>query len=88
MIQITENEILDALRAAVRTAKPDDRGAMRIEDICRATGWGTKFTHRQVREQIAAGMIEVVRIDHQSIDGRVVRVPAYRFKGKPRKRAA
>jgi hypothetical protein len=84
-IDITEAEILEALRASLGKEDLGPKDAFTRGEIAAAMGWGlTKTSHRLVALK-AKGQLEVVRVKRQGLDDRPASVAAYRFI-RPKKR--
>lgn len=77
---MTENELIEALRSAMAggDAGPDD--AHTVMEMCELTGHGQMFIRKHLKLLLNSGRAEMVRVNRQSIDGRIQRLPAYRIK--------
>ena len=78
---VTDEFILDELLAALEAAQRGEDGyddAVRVETLCQRTGWSQTRVRARLRELLAAGNIECVRIPYRNISGNLSRVPAYR----------
>lgn len=78
---MTDEFILDELLAALEAAQRGEGGyddAVRVEVLCQRTGWSQTRVRARLRELLAAGNIECVRIPYRNISGNLSRVPAYR----------
>jgi hypothetical protein len=85
-MKITTNEILDALQAAAASAPPSDHGARTLTEIRNETGWGEDQAKQRLKELKTGGLLEVVKVQRESLDGRRVMVPAYRLTPKKKGR--
>lgn len=81
VISVTESELIEALRQA-SAAAPDPDGAVVTQDIVRAMGKGERFVRTILRDLIAQGVVEMVKVRRPAIDGRVIPQPAYRVKAR------
>lgn len=80
-IRITENELVDALLAAIRPEDTsDERGAMTVKELADATGRADLFVRRNIKALLGAGKMEVVKVRRPAIDGSLRVLPAYRLK--------
>lgn len=77
MTNITQAEILDAIRDAVQTADVPDAFTMR--ELQDATGWGEKQARAKMRVAKLAGRVDVVRVERENLQGRMMPVLAYRL---------
>lgn len=78
-MKLTENEILDALRvAATQISNPDD--AYSIVELATASGWAEHRVRRHLVTLKAQGQLDIVTVWRESLNGRMQRVTAYRFK--------
>lgn len=79
--QLTEDELLTALRLALNEADHDNsQGAMRTREIARALDISRYKAIDMIKVLIEAGTLEMVKIKHRDITGRVTHQPAYRLK--------
>lgn len=82
-VELSESEIIEALRNARRNKEPDPPGAFVPSEMAKKTGQAP----RTIREQIAAlrerGMIETVKVHREGSDGRQIQVNAYRILKEP-----
>lgn len=82
MMQLSENELLSALREAVKVTK-DTSGFCTREELQDALGWGKSATKDRLRQLHKAGRLEVGFRVAADITGRPNRVPTYKItKGK------
>lgn len=82
-VEITEAEILEALRESFGDSGPAD--AFTRAEIAEAMGWGVDRTSSQLTRIKRRGQLEVVKVQRETLDCRMVTVPGYRFlkaKGK------
>lgn len=85
MMKLTENELLSALREAVKVTKDakDTSGFCTREELQDALGWGRSVTRERLRKLHKAGRLEVGFRMVTDITGRPARVPTYKItKGK------
>ncbi len=76
-MDISSNEILDALRAA--NVSENAEGAYTAGEIADAINSCRARTCRLLNKLKGQGQIEVVRVNRVALDGRPSSVPAYRF---------
>lgn len=81
-VNITEAEILDALRAALEEVAKGPDDALTTGDLVEATGWGEDRVRRMLRRMLRDGDAECVRVRRMAMDTRMAVVPAYRLKAK------
>lgn len=81
MIAMTENELLDAIRAAQSvSALPDDPpGAFRVCEVAEALGWSVKRVQAALRQMQRAGRLEQCQVWRMDLAGRRMPIPAYRI---------
>jgi len=79
-IQITEDELVAAVLASYVDAG-DDRGMTTVE-LIEQTGKSSKWIYIQLRRLRSAGRLELARRQLETIDGRLVTVPAYVLKSE------
>jgi DNA-binding Lrp family transcriptional regulator len=90
-VKVSESELLEALKSAVSGHEnPDD--AHTVVEIAAAMGASRPLTCERLLRLKKAGLIEVVRVERERLDGGRSIVPAYRFLNRKRtkkgKRAA
>lgn len=85
-VDISEAEILDALRATLGNADLGPRDAFTRGEIGAAMGWGLPRTSSHLIALKHQGLVEVVKVKREAVDGRHCMVPGYRF--LKRKKAA
>ncbi len=80
-IQVTETELLDALRQALPSGanKVRPNGAFTRDELMGLTGWGHTRVSGNLKRLKVAGRLEVVMIPGERVDGRQCQTPAYRF---------
>ena len=73
------NELRDALAARTPT---DDRpeGALRVVELCKELGWSDHRVRDHIRDMLETGDAERVTIRIEGLDGRRMKVTAYRLK--------
>lgn len=84
-ITISESELIDALRAATGNGESGPADAFTLKEIKAATGWGDRRVLAHLYLLKAQGMLQIVTVNRERLDGRVGGVPGYRFLKKPRK---
>jgi predicted transcriptional regulator len=75
-IAITQNEVIEALAAAVRAATGD---GMTVSEMVEATGWPRSKVLKALKTLRAQGMLRTQEVWRESIDGRTRPVPGYRI---------
>lgn len=83
MSDLTASEVdalLDALRARA-SASPDDGGALTVMEIAREMKVHPDVARERVKELLADGRMECVRVKRQRMDLVWQMTPAYRLKG-------
>lgn len=80
---ITENDLLDAIRAALAT--PTEAGdGFTGPELAEAAGKSTTTVRQALKRLLASGTAEVVQLRRMKINGQAATVPGYRLKnGKP-----
>lgn len=76
-IDVTESELLEALRAAVAT--PDRGDGMTTPELAQALGWSEQRVRDALRRLRAQGAIQPVRVPRETLAGVVQLVPGYRL---------
>lgn len=76
-VDVTEADLLAALRDAATPHDPDD--ARTVMELADAMGMTEKRARAQVAALIRAGRVECVRVTRTAMDGRAAKVPAYRL---------
>ena len=79
-IDVTENELLEALRAAVAT--PDRGDGLTTPELARALGWSEHRVRAALRRLRAQGAIQPVRVPRETLSGVTQLVPGYRLAQK------
>jgi len=78
---MTEDQLLEALRAAQVTQDDDDRqGARTSEELQDTLGWTKDRVLDALRRLSKANRLEVRKVPKVDIAGRTLRVPAYRLR--------
>lgn len=80
MDPITQNEILDALRAALAPAGALGDGATVVE-LCKTTRRSSLAVRKALRAMLEAGTAEVVKVLRPRMDLVVTPVTGYKLKG-------
>ncbi len=78
-IEVTESELLDALRQALPSGAMKPSDAFSRDDLMALTGWGHARVSLNLKRIKAAGRLEVVMVAGERLDGRRCQTPAYRF---------
>ena len=76
---ITEAELLAEIRAALDDPGPDD--AYTTREIADLLGCSVEKARDRIRPLVRAGRIGVVKVPRPALDGRDIRVSAYRLLG-------
>lgn len=76
---ITENEIFEAIRAAMSSASRPE-GAVTVAELAASTGRHAMHIRKAVGALVASGAAEPVRVPQTYMDGRRGFVPGYRLK--------
>ena len=79
-IDMTESELLEALRAAVAT--PDRGDGLTTPELAQALGWSEQRVRDALRRLRAQGAIQPVRVPRETLAGVVQLVPGYRLAQK------
>lgn len=77
---MTENDLLEALRDALKAPTERPEGAHTVREIRAITGQAAETVCDALRRMIESGAVECVQVPQMRIDGRKTRVPAYRVK--------
>lgn len=86
-IEVTESELIAALRAAFDAPGEDD-GSLTIRELAAATGWGAAKAREHLRRLIQDGAAEPVRSPRTNLAGQRQPVVAYRLTRKAQLKAA
>lgn len=73
----TQDDILEALRAACAAAPQDDGPGLSAGEIRQAMGWSKPRFTRELLRLKAAGRLRVRRTARESLDGALRSVPVY-----------
>lgn len=76
---ISEKELLDAL-AASRGPTADPRGAFVVSELATSSGIPDRTIRGRLARLKKLGLVEVLRVTREGIDGRQTPVPAYRLR--------
>jgi Fic family protein len=79
-LDITENELIQALAEAVLHIDEDRDGFLTAREMIRALGWAENRVKSQLRELHEQGLLESRKVPYRDIAGRITRVPAYRLR--------
>jgi DNA-binding transcriptional regulator PaaX len=77
-IEITESELLEALRTARPTADTGPADACTLLELADAMAVNERTARKALHRLWRAGRIECVRVTRPAMDGRLSNVPAYR----------
>ena len=78
-MDITHQELLEAMHEATLGTSSDDGNAKTIPEIQDLTGWGANKTRVAIKKLIAGGTAECVKIRRMNMTGGTSIVPAYRL---------
>jgi hypothetical protein len=78
-VEISESEILEALRESIGNPDLGPSDAFTRGEIAVAMGWGLTKTGKELTALKAKGQLEVLRVRREGLDGRPASVPGYRF---------
>lgn len=73
---VTIDELLDELVRASTTAA---EGYLTIEEICAGTGRSRQSVLKALKEAKRSGRLSVGRVLRETIDGRLIPIPAYKI---------
>ena len=79
-LDITENELIQALAEAQPVMGGDRDGFLTTKEMVSVLGWSLWAVGAQLRELHKQGRLEVRKVKIIDISGRCIRVPAYRLK--------
>ena len=79
-MEITKDELLDALRAAMEQRPAGEEG-LTVKELCDTLRKAEEPVRKRLKALIAAGKCEVVRVRRMDMAGRDMLIPGYRFKG-------
>lgn len=79
-MQITQDELLEALRKAMEERMGGEDG-LTVAELCEQLQKGQDAIRTRLKALIAAKKCVVVRVRRQDMAGRDMLVPGYRFKG-------
>lgn len=85
-VEITTSELIDALRAATGNGEEGPADAFTRNEIKAMTHWGFPRITDHLTALKQQGLLDVVWVNRERLDGRVVKVPGYRFL-RPAKKA-
>ncbi len=75
---MTRDEILAEFEA-ILAVQEDQEGYLTAEEFCEMMGLGKVAVQRRLRVVQQAGRLAVAKVQRMSIDGRLMRTPAYRI---------
>lgn len=84
-IDITEAEILEALRESMDNPDLGPADAFTRNEIAEAMGWSLDRTSAHLLAVKRQGQLEVVTVKREALDSRQMSVPGYRFLKKVHK---
>lgn len=76
-VRVTENDLLDEVRAALERQGPED--ALTTREMCAAMGVGMPKMREIVRALVESGAVEPVKVLRPRMDGTPTTVSAYRY---------
>jgi transcription initiation factor IIE alpha subunit len=76
---VTENELLDAVREAMRA--DDSTDGFTVLEMCDALGLNYRLVRKAVKRMLDSGTAEVVRVRRTRMDGISHIISGYRLKG-------
>ena len=76
-MNLTQGEVLDALRGALSV--PEAADGMTAMEICDATGRSRNAVREWLLKEVTAGRVACVRVRRPRIDGVVQMITAYRM---------
>lgn len=80
-MQISRNDLLDALRAATTPKEGDEgEGFRTVKELVQAMGCAEDKVRKALKVVHADGRLEVQQVRRPMIDGRIGYVPAYRMR--------
>lgn len=79
-IEISEDEILDELRAAICAERP--KGFRTVQEMADELKCSRDTVQRQIKKWNAEGRVESILIGSSNAAGARIRVPAYKLKKK------
>lgn len=80
-IELTEQDLIEAVLEAQAARAEGAEGALTMRELIKQTGWGERRVQLRLDELKCGGRLDVVRVNREALDGRMVRVPAYRLRG-------
>lgn len=84
-IDISESEILEALRTAKRERRPDPPGVFTISELAAKSGEVGRTLRLRMALLHRQGKVEVIPVQRERCDGMLTTVPGYRFLKAKRK---
>lgn len=78
-IEVTQAELLAALEAAITGNSDEPTDAMTTREIASLMEWDYESAKCKVRSLVNAGLMEVVKVRRECMDGATRRLPAYRL---------
>jgi response regulator of citrate/malate metabolism len=85
-MNISETELLDAIREATTQASARPDGALTITEMADATGLCRDTIRKRIRPVVISGRMECIPITTPDMTGRPQRVPGYRLIAPPKKK--
>lgn len=85
-IELSESEIVQALRDARRVDQPDPPGAFIVSEMAKKTGQSPRTVRQQITALREKGLIETVKVHRRGSDGRYIQVTAYVILKAPKAR--
>jgi hypothetical protein len=78
-IELSASEIIDALRAATGNGELGPADAFTRNEIQAAIGWGLPRISAHLLALKSRGLVEIVTVKRERLDGLIASVPGYRF---------
>lgn len=78
-MNLTQNEVLDALRAAL--ALPEASDGITATEICTATGRSSDIVRKWLLREVQAKRVECIRVKRTRVDGVSQMITGYRIVG-------
>jgi hypothetical protein len=76
-MDITTDDLMDAIRAALGNGAGDART---VQEICDACGWKPTKVRQELRALHRQGRLDVIRVNRPDLTGRSQSIPGYRMK--------
>ena len=85
MKPVSQDDLLDAMRQAMDTARPaqEEGKGVSVLELMRTKDWNIHRVRNWLREGIAKGTVEVVKVKRFAVDGRLSTIRAFRLTDTP-----